>query len=169
MAPWPEPIAAASDQTALAIVRDLWAKAEHVDVAVADSTRLLELIGDHSGDPRTVRIVTARPPLGKRAPAWSWTIVRDAPTPEFLLFYAPNSTFPESALVFTGSSDGDGWLTFHRRPLVLDRLRERFDRLAEPRGASTLPVAAPSIREHLSVHRLDQFEDWTRPELEGQR
>jgi superfamily II DNA or RNA helicase len=163
MAPWPEPIAAASDQTALAIVRDLWSKAEHVDVAVADSTRLLELIGDHSGDPRTVRIVTARPPLGKRAPAWSWTIVRDAPTPEFLLFYAPNSTFPESALVFTGSSDGDGWLTFHRRPLVLDRLRERFDRLAEPRGASTLPVAAPSIREQ--SHRASAAPGNAKPDV----
>ncbi|UCC72207.1 MAG: DEAD/DEAH box helicase [Gemmatimonadota bacterium] len=144
--PWPEPIAAASDEAALALLRGLWARAYRIDVAIADSNRLLELLGDASaGGPQTVHVVTRALPRGGRPHGWRWTVIAEPPAPEFLLFYSSGSAFPESALIFTGSST-DGWLTFHRRPLVLHRLRQRFDLLSIPDGPPLI-VPAPSIRE----------------------
>jgi superfamily II DNA or RNA helicase len=143
---WPEPIAAASDEAAVAIVRGLWARAARVDVAIADSQRLLELLGDASaGGPSAVNIVTRALPFAGRPNRWRWTIIGEAPSPEFLLFYGSGSAFPESALIFTGDST-DGWLTFHRRPIVLHRLRQRFELLSIPRGLRVV-IPTSSIRE----------------------
>ena len=124
---WPEPVAAASDEAAVAIVRGLWSRAARVDAAIADSGRLLELLGDVGANgPSAVNVVTRALPFAARPPDWRWTLVSDAPSPEFLLFYGDGSAFPESAIIFTGDSS-DGWLTFHRRPIVLQRLRQRFE------------------------------------------
>jgi superfamily II DNA or RNA helicase len=143
---WPEPIAAASDEAAVAIVRGLWARAARVDVAIADSQRLLDLLGDAgAAGPGAVNVVTRALPFAGKAERWCWTIVDESPSPEFLLFYGAGSAFPESALIFTGDS-GDGWLTFHRRPIVLHRLRQRFELLSIPGGLRVV-VAPPAIRE----------------------
>lgn len=143
---WPEPIAAASDEAAVAIVRGLWARAARVDVAIADSQRLLELLGDvGNGGPSAVNVVTRALPLAGRSDRWRWTIIGEAPSPEFLLFYGSGSAFPESALIFTGDST-DGWLTFHRRPIVLHRLRQQFELLSIPRGLRVV-IPTSSIRE----------------------
>jgi superfamily II DNA or RNA helicase len=149
---WPEPIAAASDEAAVAIVRGLWARAARVDVAIADSQRLLELLGDAgNGGPVTVNIVTRALPFAGRPSGWRWTIIGEAPSPEFLLFYGSGSAFPESALIFTGEST-DGWLTFHRRPIVLHRLRQQFELLSIPRGLRVV-MPTSSIREEASQAR----------------
>jgi superfamily II DNA or RNA helicase len=146
MANWPEPLAAASDEAAVAIVRGLWTRAARVDVAIADSQRLLELLGDAAaGGPSAVNVVTRALPFAGKLNDWHWTIIGEAPSPEFLLFYGSGSAFPESALIFTGDSP-DGWVTFHRRPIVLHRLRQRFELISVPRGLRVV-VATSSIRE----------------------
>ncbi|MGD2215438.1 MAG: DEAD/DEAH box helicase [Gemmatimonadales bacterium] len=143
---WPEPIAAASDEAAVAIVRGLWARAARVDVAIADSQRLLQLLGDAGdGGPSAVNVITRALPLAGRPDRWRWTIIGEALSPEFLLFYGSGSAFPESALIFTGDST-DGWLTFHRRPIVLHRLHQRFELLSIPRALRVV-IPTPSIRE----------------------
>jgi len=152
MSSWPEPIAAASDEAAIAIVRGLWSRAARVDVAIANSQRLLELIGElTAGGPATVNVVTCGLPCAGQPDRWRWTIVGEAPTPEFLLFYSAGSAFPESALIFTGDA-GDGWLTFHRRPIVLHRLRQRFEFLSIP-GGMRIVVAPSTIREQAEPTR----------------
>ncbi len=143
-APWPEPIASASDETATAIVRQLWGRAHRVDALVADVNRLQLLVGAHATNDisPSVRVVTGAYPIGDGGMGWECTVVRRRPRSEFILFYTRGSAFPESALVFTGSLGGDGWVTFHRRPFVLHRLRERFDSLvAQP------AIAVGAVRE----------------------
>ncbi|UCC48520.1 MAG: DEAD/DEAH box helicase family protein [Gemmatimonadota bacterium] len=152
MAPWLELIAATSDRAALATIRWLWSSATRVDAVLADPERILRLSRDvdRTAGPARVRVVTARTPLTDPPPGWRWTFVTETPTPEFMLFYPADSAFPESALVFTGGAQSDGWLTYHRRPLVLHRLRERFGALFAEQDAAHLPrliAAATSIRE----------------------
>jgi superfamily II DNA or RNA helicase len=143
---WPEPIAAASDEAAVAIVRGFWARAARVDVAIAEAQHLLELLGEAgTRGPSAVNVVTRALPLAGRPDRWSWTIIGEAPSPEFLLFYGSGSAFPESALIFTGDPT-DGWLTFHRRPIVLHRLRQQFELLSIPRGMRVV-IPTSSIRE----------------------
>jgi superfamily II DNA or RNA helicase len=163
---WPEPIAAASDEAAVAIVRGLWTRAARVDVAIADSQRLLDLLGDAgAAGPGAVNVVTRALPFAGKADRWRWMIVDEPPSPEFLLFYGAGSAFPESALIFTGDS-GDGWLTFHRRPIVLHRLRQRFELLSIPRGLRVV-TAPPAIREEAGRTRTGARQaSLDRPELE---
>ncbi len=143
---WPEPIAAASDQTAASAVRQLWSKAEQVDAVVADANQLRVIIDDSMvNSPRAVRIITGNVPLTAGAAPWRFTIIRQRPNPEFILFYPAGCTFPESALMFTGGMGNQGWVTFHQRPLVLHRLRERFNRLFT--GEQQPLAVAASVRE----------------------
>jgi superfamily II DNA or RNA helicase len=162
---WPEPIAAASDEAAVAIVRGLWARAARVDVAIADSQRLLELLGDAGdGGPSTVNVVTRALPFAGKPSLWRWTVIGEAPSPEFLLFYGSGSAFPESALIFTGDST-DGWLTFHRRPIVLHRLRQQFELLSIPRGLRVV-IPTSSIREESGRPRCGATHGPPRPDVE---
>jgi len=152
MSPWLELIAATSDRAARATVRWLWSRAARVEAVVADPERILWLSreANRNAGPRTVRVVTPRTPPAAEPPGWRWAIAAETPTPEFMLFYPTDSAFPESALVFTGGAQSDGWLTYHRRPLVLQRLRERFRTLFAERDDTQLPrpaAAAISIRE----------------------
>ena len=146
-APWPEPVATASDEAAAAILRQLWAEAERVEATVDDPNRLCELLGDDGGAGSCLaRVVCARPLIAARPTGWRCRVVSRLPAPDVLLFYRAGSGFPDSALVFTGGVGNGGWVTFYKRPFVLHRLRERFNRLiddAPPRPA----LGAPSIRE----------------------
>jgi superfamily II DNA or RNA helicase len=148
-APWPEPIASTSDEAATAIVRQLWSKADRIDAAVADVNRLHLLVGKQAtdDDSRSVRVVTRTYPITSSGACWQYTVVRQAHGSEFLLFYPSGSTFPDGALVFTGSLDGHGWVTFHRRPFVLYRLHERFNSLVIQQ-----PAAVAAVREQSAVN-----------------
>ena len=149
-APWPEPIASTSDEAATAMVRQLWSKANRVDALVDDVNRLHLLVGIHATevDSRSVRVVTRTLPIADTGTGWQYTVVRQAPSSEFILFYPSGSTFPDSALVFTGSLSGHGWVTFHRRPFVLHRLHERFNALV-----ALQPMAVAAVREQSSINK----------------
>jgi superfamily II DNA or RNA helicase len=139
-APWPEPIIAGPDHDAAAMVRRLWSRAERVDAVVADTGRLRELLGGRDGPegPAGARL-TREGPL-----RCHFAFSAGLDDSEFILFYAAGSAFPESAVMFTGGIGSPGWVTFHRRPLVLHRLRERFNRLYAGEGRGTV---AGSVRE----------------------
>ena len=142
---WPEPIVATSDDAAAAMIRQLWSRAGRIDAWVADANRLQVLVAEYGSDngPRPVRIITGTLPTTDSS-SWHYSVSKRAPGPEFILFYPAGSAFPESALIFTGGMDVDGWVTFHRRPLVLQRLRERFNSLF----VAQHPLAmAASVRE----------------------
>ena len=149
-APWPEPIASTSDEATTAMVRQLWSKADRVDALVADVNRLHLLVGIHATEDnsRSVRVVTRTYPIATSGTDWQYTVVRQALSSEFILFYPSRSTFADSALVFTGSLGGKGWVTFHRRPFVLHRLHECFNSLvAQP------PMAVAAVREQSSINK----------------
>ena len=149
-AAWPEPIASTSDEAATAMVRQLWSKAGRVDALVADVNRLHVLVGNHStqDNSRSVRVVTQAYPTANSGTGWQCTVVRQAPSSEFILFYPGGNTFPDSALVFTGGVAGGGWVTFHRRPFVLHRLRERFNSLVAQQ-----PMAIAAVREQSPINK----------------
>jgi len=142
---WPEPIVATSDAAAAAMIRELWSRAARIDALIADANRLRVLIAEHGcvNGLRPVRVITGTLPASD-SPTWHYSVSKRAPGPEFILFYPVGSAFPESALIFTGGMDADGWVTFYRRPLVLQRLRERFNSLF----VAQQPLAmASSVRE----------------------
>lgn len=110
-------------------VRRLWSSAARVDIAIGEPDRLRHLLGpvDVIG-PRAVRLISGGAPRLRPPPNWNWSWLAGGPTPEFILFYRSGRDFPHSALIFSGPAT-EAWWTWHRRPLVLQRLRERFRHL----------------------------------------
>ncbi len=156
---WPEPIAAGA--AGAAVLSELWTRADRVDAAVADDRQLRDFADADGADggPRVVRIVTCSRPTLELPARWRCQTVKERPVPEFMLFYPTGSSFPECAVVHAGGSSADGWFTVHRRPFILNRLRERFEALAKTavrhphfaasnRLASALPTG--SVREELT-------------------
>ncbi len=123
----PQPIVATADHSA-ALVRQLWTRADRVDAVVVDANQLHAIIAelDPATRPRLVNVLSAHPLLVADWTGWHCTVLPKMHTSEFILFYAGRSSFPESALIFTAGLGSDGWVTFHQRPVVLYRLRERF-------------------------------------------
>lgn len=135
--PWIGLMTASSDESGIETIRRLWHGAYRVDTAVSarrlgDLQRLLGAVRP----PESVHVVThvdslLAPANRETLPAhWYFTDTVEPPVPEFALFYPRGSSFPDGAVVFAGDAGGRGWLTYHRRPLVLQRLRERFDYLS---------------------------------------
>ncbi|UCF21067.1 MAG: DEAD/DEAH box helicase family protein [Gemmatimonadota bacterium] len=124
------------------VVLDLWTAAARVDVALAEPAALLRLVDLRQQSLDQVRLVSPQPPPA--GCAWLWTTLDREPTPQFMLFYGNTVTFPESALILTGGLENGCWITCHRRPLVLQRLRERFDQLL---SLGTPAAALSAIRE----------------------
>lgn len=161
-AEWLELMTTPSEEAGIALVRRLWLEAHRVEAALSES-RLVDIA--RLGMERctaTVCVVTGSTPTARSAreaiPAhWYISDVAEARDPEFVLFYERGSSFPCAAVVFTDGARGNGWLTYHRRPLVLQRLRERFARL------SRLPEqqrALTAVRERSSaVGRLGSVQD----------
>ncbi len=145
-----------SDESATALIRKLLTSAPRLEAAVADGRWLVEIARSLGGaQTASAHLVTSQP-AGLDLPAdWSCTVVEAPPTPEFLLFYMDASRFPDCAVIFAGPAGGEGWATYHRRPLVLYRLRERFNSLL--RGSAQPLLAAPAIREELVQPQLFDF------------
>jgi superfamily II DNA or RNA helicase len=159
---WLELLTTPSEQAEIALVRQLWVEANRIEAALSEC-RLVD-IARLGIEQRTenVCVVTRTTPaarLVREAIPSDWYIlnVADTPAPEFVLFYESGSSFPSAAIVFTGSAGGQGWLTYHRRPLILQRLRERFaqlSRLHNPQRAVT------AVREKsLAVDRTGPASD----------
>lgn len=131
---WMELMATTSDEAGMELVRQLWTGAHRVDAALSACrlADLLRLLGAER-PPEAVHVVThktavtALPDQTAAPPHWYLIDAGETPAPEFALFYVRGSSFPTRAVVFTGSAGSHAWLTYHRRPLVLQRLRERFD------------------------------------------
>jgi superfamily II DNA or RNA helicase len=170
--PWVGLMATTSDEAGIEMIRRLWLGAHRVDAAVS-APRLADLLrrlgAEHS--PETVHVLTHATPaldptIRATAPShWYLTEVSETPSPEFALFYPRGSSFPASALVFAGGAGSHGWLTYHRRPLILQRLRERFDQLS---------ILTRSHRAVPAVREMSLFADGTRgtalaPKPEPQR
>ncbi len=138
-------------------VRQLWTQAHRVD-AVLSANRLEDLVRLVAGDggAQAVHVLTGPSRLNNHSTptpipsSWLLTTLQYAPAPEFALFYRPGSTFPEGAVLFAGSPGNHSWVTFHRRPLALHRLRERFDLLSRPGR----PRVSASVREEAA--RIDR-------------
>jgi len=132
-APWPEPIATTSGESAAAILRQLWLEAERVEAVVTDPERLRDLVSPHrlGEGPRHVRIVCGTHLPSSLPKSWHCTLSDRMPMPDLLLFYRHGSSFPDSAMVFTGGIGSRAWVTYYRRPVVLHHLRQRFQQLVE--------------------------------------
>ncbi|MGD8699916.1 MAG: SNF2-related protein, partial [Gemmatimonadales bacterium] len=134
---WTELLAATSDEVGLDWVRQLWLGANRVEAALSARrlSKLLNWLGTEC-PPSTVHVVTHTPTAATSTTQtatprhWYLTHLGETPVPEFALFYPRGSSFPAGAVVFTGSADSHAWLTYHRRPMVLQRLRERFEHLS---------------------------------------
>ncbi len=137
------------------VVRDLWMAAARIDVALAKPASLLQILDLQPGAvvPRQVRLASPQPPPAGAPSEWLWRVLDHAPTPEFMLFYTDRFAFPESALLLTGGLDDRSWITFHHRPFVLQRLRQRFEQFLS-RGMPAPALSA--IREQPTEQlRLD--------------
>ena len=154
-AAWPQPIASSSDEAAIAMVRQLWYKAGRVEALVADVNRLQVLLGSKTIEdtPRSVQVVTRAYPVTECPENWRYTVIGQDLHSEFILLYPVGSTFPDGAVVFTGGMGGGGWVTFHRRPFVLHRLRERFNSLValQPMGVAAVREPSPIDKVPLPV------------------
>lgn len=155
-APWPELNPCEPSEATAGLVTRLCAAASRLEAVLADAHWLIEVCGmedDGSSGrvPRSAHVVTAAPADAAGPRMWRWTITDRPLVPEFLLFYTETTTFPHSALIFAGAAGRRSWVTFHRRPAVLYRLRERFRELTAGQGpgagdieaASGRPAAAP--------------------------
>jgi len=117
---------------ATSAVRRLWATAARIDAVVADPGRLHRLLGDiDDPGPQPVRLVHSRPCDDVSSAGWECARLATDPTPEFVLFHRAGRDFPDCALVFSGATSEEVWWTWHQRPFVLQRLRERFGELHE--------------------------------------
>lgn len=129
---------------AAAEVRRLWSAAARIDVAVGDPRRLWRLLGSEGAcGPRPVRLIAAAPPRGQPPLNWEYLWLPGGPAPEFILFYRTGRDFPDCALILSGMGV-EAWWTWHQRPAVLQRLRERFAQLRGRAGTGKPAVAAPS-------------------------
>jgi superfamily II DNA or RNA helicase len=146
--PWPEPIATTSGESAAAILRQLWLEAERVEAVVRNPERLRDLVSPHrlGEGPRQVRLVSGPSPNGTLPKNWCCTPSDRTPALDLLLFYREGSSFPDSALVFTGGIGSRAWVTYYRRPFVLHHLRQRFRQLADE-ASQNQPLGIGSLRE----------------------
>ena len=125
---------------AAAEVRRLWASAARIDVAVGDPRRLWHLLGSEGVyGPRPVRLVAGAPPRGQPPLNWECLWLPGGPAPEFILFYRTGRDFPDCALILSGVGI-EAWWTWHQRPAVLQRLRERFAQLRGLAGSGKPPI-----------------------------
>ncbi|HSG81682.1 MAG TPA: helicase-related protein, partial [Gemmatimonadota bacterium] len=150
-APWPEPIATTSGESAAAILRQLWIEAERVEAVVTEPEQLRDMVSPHrlGEGPQHVRIVCGTLSHSSLPNSWHCSFSDRMPMTDLLLFYRHSSGFPDSALVFTGGIGSRAWVTYYRRPVVLHHLRQRFKQLAEGES-NRQPLAIGSIREQSS-------------------
>ncbi len=164
---WLSTLVAEPDVALGSIVRGIWARADRVDVAIAQRAWLQAVVAGAPGCPRFVRAVSSEDPGDATAqdlnaasapdaagislhdqasgaePRWSTWASPEPPVPEFLLSYQKDASFPDIAVLFTGPSDRR-WATLHRRPVVLHRLREHFEALLARASLAPALSSSPS-------------------------
>ncbi len=155
---WPEPLLAQPPEAVATVVRGLWTTADRVDVVMEQPGWLVRVVLTCRPSPRIVRALSPSPSEAQRD--WLCWITPEASVPEFMLSYAAASSFPETAILFNGPPSAR-WATVHRRPLVLYKLRERFEGLlsraveSRPREARRPLNIAATIREQPDTARID--------------
>ena len=164
--PWLEPNLPLTFEEASAAARKLLLSTNRLEAVVADARWLVTLFGpvlhqEQCELPEVQVVAPAVPANASEFPRWSWILTDGPPAPEYLLFYIGGVSFPEVALMLSGSVDGNGWATFHLRPFVLHRLRERFRQSVAEHEARTV---SPTPRVLAAVHEeKTEFRESTLP------